>query len=117
LPTFEVAQAVIKSSNVPISLAEANDSLDMLADLCPFFLKKLEIAKEEWLEMPTQSSAADDAESSPRKKALPASPGPNRRKHESAEEVLLRSPKRVTSEKGGLREVREIIRKELELAE
>jgi hypothetical protein len=38
-----------------------------------------------------------------------------RGKNKSAEEVLTRSPRRVKREAGGLREVREIIRRELEI--
>ncbi|KAL1761503.1 hypothetical protein FB107DRAFT_286135 [Schizophyllum commune] len=121
-PTSEVAQAVIKSSPVPISLSEANESLEMLTSLCPFFLKPLNIAGEEWLEMPATvssgnsstpagfASAAVDASPSKRPR-VPPSPG----KVDSATELVTRSPKRVKMETGGLREVREIIRRELEL--
>ncbi|KAF8076237.1 hypothetical protein FPV67DRAFT_404816 [Lyophyllum atratum] len=119
LPTPEVVTAVIKSSPVPISAAEANESLSMLSNLCPFFVKELNIAGEEWLEMPASNAAmtAANAEGSPRKQQLkaPPSPGAIRGKHESAEELVTRSPRRVKREAGGLREVREIIRRELEL--
>ena len=117
LPTAEVVTAVVKSSPIPISTAEASESLEMLAKLCPFFIKELNIAGKEWLEMPAAhpSAAFADAESSPSKKKLPASPGPAiKGKHESAEELVTRSPRRVKREAGGLREVREIIRRELE---
>ncbi|KAG6890883.1 hypothetical protein C0995_000840 [Termitomyces sp. Mi166 len=119
LPTAEVVTAVIKSSPVPISTAEANESLSMLANLCPFFIKELDIAGKEWLEMPAANPAASaaDVEGSPsKKKKVPLSPGPAiKGKHESAEELVTRSPRRVKREAGGLREVREIIRRELEL--
>ena len=84
----------------------------MLTKLCPFFVKELNIAGEEWLEMPA-SHAALNTEATPTKKkpAPPSSPG----KQTSVEELVTRSPRRVKREAGGLREVREIIRKELEL--
>ncbi|KAF5388411.1 hypothetical protein D9615_000257 [Tricholomella constricta] len=112
LPTSEVVTAVIKSSPVPISTAEANESLSMLSKLCPFFVKELNIAGAEWLEMPASNAAltAGNVEGSPSKKKLVAAG-----KHESAEELITRSPRRVKREAGGLREVREIIRRELEL--
>ncbi|KAJ7852939.1 hypothetical protein B0H14DRAFT_3656193 [Mycena olivaceomarginata] len=93
LPMSEVTTAIVKSSPVPISSAEAVDSLVMLAKLCPFFLKQLTIAGGEWLEMPAPSSAW-------KKSSVPGSLG---------------SPAEVKREAGGLREVREIIRRELEL--
>ncbi len=118
MPTREVAAAVIKSSPVPISAAEATESLGLLVKLCPFFLKKLDIQGEEWLEIPapTSSSAPSGTSSvnaTPTKRGLvpPSSPGG---KIDSAE-LIHRSPKRVKKEAGGLREVREIIRRELEL--
>ena len=170
LPSSEVAAAVIKSSPVPISRAEAQESLDLLVELCPFFLKKMDIANEEWLEMPaTSSSSTTDSStdgassdtlvspskagsssskapvspskvpSSPSKRSsplkppgsplktpssplkppssplkMPVSPGRIRGKDDSAEELVTRSPRRVRREGGGLREVRERIRKELE---
>jgi len=114
LPSSEVAAAVIKSSPVPISSAEAQESLDLLVSLCPFFLRKMDVANEEWLEMPAPSvsNAEAAAESTPTK--TPSSPGHIRGKDISAEEVLMRSPRRVRREGGGLREVRERIKKELE---
>ncbi|PFH52532.1 hypothetical protein AMATHDRAFT_1939 [Amanita thiersii Skay4041] len=109
LPASDVSAAIIKSSPVPISVADADDSITMLVKLCPFFLRKLEISGEDWLEMPASSSATVD--SSPTKKRLaPPSPGKS-----SAEEILHRSPKAVKREVGGLREVREIIRREIEM--
>lgn len=141
LPTSEVAAAIIKSSPVPMSTLEANESLRLLTSLCPFFLRPLEIAGKEWLEMPSTSSVQDSDTStvdksvppSPTKKSTgskllpppspgtrststigpPPSPG-SRAKFDSAE-ILTRSPRRVKREIGGLREVREIIRRELEL--
>ncbi|KAG5636426.1 hypothetical protein H0H81_008101 [Sphagnurus paluster] len=120
LPTSEVVTAVIKSSPVPISTAEANESLAMLAKLCPFFVKELRIAGQEWLEMPASGAAltAANVEGTPSRKKVaappPPSPGGIRGKDESAEELVTRSPRRVKREAGGLREVREIIRRELE---
>ncbi|TFY61273.1 hypothetical protein EVG20_g7118 [Dentipellis fragilis] len=109
LPASEVAAAVVKSSPVPISTAEALESLNMLTSLCPFFLKPLNIGSDEWLEMPASSQAA--VGSGPK---VPPSPGSSRSKGESAEEIVTRSPRRVRREGGGLREVRERIRRELE---
>jgi hypothetical protein len=141
LPASEVAAAVIKSSPVPISQAEAQESLSLLTSLCPFFVRPVVVGKEEWFEMPAPTPAQverddreddnDDVEATPTKpragkgkgKApMPASPGkkvptsPGKRAlEESAEELLMRSPRRIRKEGGGLREVRERIRKELEL--
>ncbi|ESK97565.1 hypothetical protein Moror_17565 [Moniliophthora roreri MCA 2997] len=108
LPKADVASAIVKSSPVPISIAEANESLDMLTKLCPFFLKPLSITGESWLEMPSSLNVDLKSPSN----AAPSSPGG---KVDSAQELLTRSPKRVKKEAGGLREVREIIRRELEL--
>lgn len=117
LPTSEVALAIVKSSPVPISSAEARESLSLLTSLCPFFLREIDIAGEEWLEMPAPTSTPApgiaNVDGSPTK-AVPTSPG-SPVKNKSAEEVHTRSPRRVKKEVGGLRDVREIIRKELEL--
>ena len=112
MPTSEVAAAVVKSSPVPISSAEAHESISLLTSLCPFFLKSLEIAGVDWLEMPAASNPAEDADV---KALAPPSPGPLRNKKDSTEELVTRSPRRVKREAGGLRQVREVIRKELEL--
>ncbi|KAF7776062.1 hypothetical protein Agabi119p4_4455 [Agaricus bisporus var. burnettii] len=119
LPSSEVVTAIVKSSPVPISAAEANESLALLVKLCPFFLKKLDIHGDEWLEMPAPAASSGNSEKTPkavvsrqkRDPGLLSSPGS---KLDSAE-LIHRSPKRVKNEVGGLREVREIIRKELEL--
>jgi len=83
----------------------------------------MNIGGEEWVEMPapttaTSGSATDSVEGSPGKPGKPVarpSPGPPvKGKNESAE-ILNRSPRRVKKEAGGLRDVREIIRKELEI--
>lgn len=84
----------------------------MLTKLCPFFIKKLNIDGEEWFEMPSSSSVEKEEE-----KQVPPSPSPRKgkgRETTSVEEVLTRSPKRVKKEGGGLREVRERIRRELD---
>ncbi|OCH90719.1 hypothetical protein OBBRIDRAFT_754510 [Obba rivulosa] len=113
MPMSEVAAAVIKSSPVPISSAEAQESLNLLTSLCPFFLRPIDISGDEWLEMPAPSTTIpeDSGGGSPVK--TPASPG--RLRKDSVEEVLTRSPRRVKREGGGLREVRERIRREMEL--
>jgi len=91
--------------------------------LCPFFLKRLDIQGEEWLEMPASFSdtlgtstcgtnSVNNTTPLKRGPVPPASPGSS--KIDSAE-LIHRSPKRVKKEAGGLREVREIIRRELEL--
>ncbi|KZT65988.1 hypothetical protein DAEQUDRAFT_486799 [Daedalea quercina L-15889] len=119
MPMSEVATAVRKSSPVPISAAEAQESLELLTRLCPFFLRPLEVGGEEWLEMPassanTEAEAACKAGGSGSPGKVPISPGRIKSKEKSAKEVLTRSPRRVKPEAGGLREVRERIRKELE---
>jgi len=94
LPMHEVADVVVKSSKTPISTAEARDSLILLTKLCPMFLVQRIVAKQEWLEMP---AAAHRIAGSPGGvSAGPASPG----------KVVVRGS-------GGLREVRERIRREL----
>ncbi|KAJ7507654.1 hypothetical protein B0H11DRAFT_1793208 [Mycena galericulata] len=111
LPMSEVTTAVIKSSPVPLSSAEAVDSLAILTKLCPFFLKQLNIAGEAWLEMPAPSAGSAEGGLS-KKPLVPGSPGAV---IDSAEALVTRNPRRVKREAGGLREVREIIRRELEL--
>ena len=111
LPTSEVVTAVVKSSPVPISSAEATQSLAILTELCPFFLKPLDIGGADWLEMPGAVAATETADVRGAN-ASPSSPG---RKKDSSELLVTRSPKWVKREAGGLREVREIIRRELEL--
>ncbi|KAH9049013.1 hypothetical protein EDB84DRAFT_1667130 [Lactarius hengduanensis] len=101
LPASEVASAVLKSSPVPMSTAEAQESLTILTSLCPFFLKPLDVDGQEWLEMPASAHTSGE-------KLVPTSPG-------SSAEMLTRSPRRVKKEAGGLREVRERIRREIEL--
>ena len=84
----------------------------MLAKLCPFFIRPLNIGGEEWFEMPSSSAVEKDEE-----KQAPPSPSARKGKGRdmtSAEEVLTRSPKRVERGGGGLREVRERIRRELD---
>ncbi|TFY82594.1 hypothetical protein EWM64_g1418 [Hericium alpestre] len=103
LPVSEVAAAVVKSSPVPISTAEAQQSLNLLTSLCPFFLKPLQIGTDEWLEMPAP------------KLDVPPSPGSSRSRDDSAEEIANRTPRKVKREGGGLREVRERIRQELDM--
>jgi hypothetical protein len=56
--------------------------------------------------------------STPSKKGktkVPVSPGSSKHIVENEEELVNRSPRRVKNEAGGLREVREVIRRELEL--
>lgn len=133
MPLVDVAEAVVKSSKVPISSAEARESIEMLTKMCPFFLRPLNITGDEWLEMPAPAPSIRNVDeegghlkvpATPSKmkagpSKIPASPSkipvsPGRRK-DSAEELLTRSPKSVKREGGGLREVRERIRREIEL--
>ncbi|KAH9002351.1 hypothetical protein EDB86DRAFT_2899471 [Lactarius hatsudake] len=107
LPASEVASAVLKSSPVPMSTAEAQESLTILTSLCPFFLKPLDVDGQEWLEMPASAHTSGE-------RLVPTSPGSSRGKEDSAE-MLTRSPRRVKKEAGGLRQVRERIRREIEL--
>ena len=131
IPASEVAAAVAKSSPVPLSTAEAQESLSMLTKMCPFFLRELNVSGEEWLEMPAPAEPEDDAaaassssataSTSPRKGgkgkapgSVPSSPSKLKTKDESLAEFLTRSPRQVKAQGGGLREVRERIRRELE---
>ena len=112
LPLSDISAAIVKSSPVPISDAEAIESVNMLTKLCPFFIKPLDIDGEEWFEMPSSSAVEKDEE-----KQAPPSPSARKgkgREVTSGEEVLIRSPKRVKKEGGGLREVRERVRRELD---
>ena len=111
LPLSEISAAIVKSSPVPISEAEAVESVNMLTKLCPFFIKPLSIDGEEWFEMPSSPVTEKDEEKPP-----PPSPSPRKGKgrETTSVEVLTRSPKRVKKEGGGLREVRERIRRELD---
>jgi hypothetical protein len=108
LPASEVAAAVLKSSPVPMSSAEAQESLAILTRLCPFFLKPLDIDGQEWLEMPASAYPSNE-------RLVPSSPGSSTGKNDGLEGVLSRSPRRVRKEGGGLREVRERIRREIEM--
>ena len=110
LPVSEVIAAILKSSPVPISAAEAQESLNLLTSICPSFIKPLDISGEDWLEIPAQNQV----EAGPKP---PPSPGSSRSKDDSAAEVLTRSPRRVKREGGVLRDVRERIRREMELAD
>lgn len=109
LPTSEVVHAIIKSSPVPISSAEAFESINLLTSLCPFFLRKIDVGGEDWLEMPASAGATQPT--------TPSSPSRRNGGYTSDEELRTLSPRRVKKESGGLREVRERIKRELELSE
>lgn len=134
----EVIRAVVKSSKGPLSEAEATESLTMLCELCPFFLQSKVIGGENWLEMPASSGPSTVTSGSPSPRspsktttAAHGPPGsPNRRPTSAArlpgspskrqvieEELLNRSPKRVKKEEGGIRDVHERIRRELQVYE
>ncbi|KIY73752.1 hypothetical protein CYLTODRAFT_365301 [Cylindrobasidium torrendii FP15055 ss-10] len=114
LRTSEVAASIMKSSSMPISSSDANEMLGMLAELCPFFVKSLNLDGEEWLEMPKQSDTLFDDDPN-RTPVPPPSPSRSRTTKTPEQELLTRSPKRVTRQVGGLRQVREVIRRELDL--
>lgn len=90
LPTASIVSAIIQSSPVPISGAEARESLAMLTKLAPWFLRDGDDTVEEYMEMPAPV------------------------KEDETVDVVNRSPRRVRNEGGGLRRVREIIRRELD---
>ncbi|KZV69840.1 hypothetical protein PENSPDRAFT_464612 [Peniophora sp. CONT] len=98
IPQYEVVEAILKSAPVPLSAAEAQESISILTSLCPFFLRAVNITGEEWLEMPSSA-------------VTPPSPG---KAKDTGSDAITRSPRRVKHEGGGLREVRERVRKELE---
>ncbi len=83
LPAPEVA-AVLKSSPVPTSTAEAQESLAILTHLCPFFLKPLDIDRQEWLEMPASVYPSNE-------RLVPSSPGTSWGKNDDMEGALIRS--------------------------
>jgi hypothetical protein len=87
-----------------MSTAEAQESLAILTRICPSFLKPLDIDGQGWLEMPASVCPSNE-------RLVPSSPGSSH----GLEDVLTRSPRRVKKEGGGLREVRERIRREIEM--
>ncbi|WVR08228.1 hypothetical protein IAU60_005275 [Kwoniella sp. DSM 27419] len=117
IPMAEVADVIVKSSKTPISTAEAQTSLTLLTELCPFFLKTRQIGRQEWLEMPSALAAPPSPGSSvtiatpPIVSAVQGSPSTPGRLV-SGEIAGPASPGRVRRV-GGLREVRERIRREL----
>lgn len=129
IPLSEVAEVIVKSSETPISLSEAETSLGMLTELCPFFLTSKVVGRQEWLEMPVEVAASPgsmyhasrEKEREKEREVLPAftgsggpmSPSPKARSRLGMGELAgPASPGRVRRV-GGLREVRERIRKEL----
>ena len=114
-PSADVADAIIKSSAVPMSAAEAHESISLLTSLCPFFIKKINVGGEEWLEMPASASASSASSTQQSQPATPSRSGKaTADSGKSKEELKLLSPRRVKPEAGGLREVRERIKRELE---
>ena len=89
----------------------------MLCDLCPFFLTTKTVGRADWIEMPSAVAVAPPSPSSGalasvvalRPPPSPTSPG---RPIKKAELAGPASPGRVRRQ-GGLREVRERIRREL----
>lgn len=141
LCSMEQCPIEVLTHGLPIT-AEAIESLSMLCELCPFFLKTKIIGGEEWLEMPPSAapSAATTAPASPGASSPPRTttnwtpgttpgsptrrsgatlgpPGSPTRRKVIEDELMARSPRRIKREEGGLRQVREIIRRELEVDE
>ncbi|WRT69500.1 uncharacterized protein IL334_006486 [Kwoniella shivajii] len=124
IPMMEVAEVIVKSSKTPISSAEAQASLQLLTELCPFFLTVKIIGKQEWLEMPSSVAAPPSPGSSVTTAQPPftnqvassgrlAPPSPSTPSRAAGLELAgPASPGRVRRV-GGLREVRERIRREL----
>ncbi|WVQ66482.1 uncharacterized protein L199_004663 [Kwoniella botswanensis] len=121
IPMTEVADVIVKSSKTPISTAEATSSLQLLTGLCPFFLTIKQIGKQDWLEMPSTLAAPPSPGSSSTiaqppsvngGRLAPPSPSTPGRASTSVELAGPASPGRVRRV-GGLREVRERIRREL----
>lgn len=114
MPSSDVIQAIIKSSPVPISTADAQESIDLLKKICPEFLRVFDVGSEEWIEMVVLSGScaglgAHGVPSTPTRKGRLAD--------DEEEELRTLSPKRVKKEGFGLREVRERIKRELEATE
>ena len=105
LPSNEVVEAIIKSSPVPISSAEAEESITLLSQMCPFFIRKIDVGGEDWVEMPA-SAAPTNTNTDSVTGGLKG--------NSDLKDLKSLSPKRVKKEEGGLRQVRECIRKELE---
>ncbi|OCF77806.1 hypothetical protein I204_01807 [Kwoniella mangroviensis CBS 8886] len=121
IPMTEVADVIVKSSKTPISTAEATSSLQLLTELCPFFLTIKQIGKQDWLEMPSTLAAPPSPGSTSTiaqppsmngGRLAPPSPSTPGRSSSSLELAGPASPGRVRRV-GGLREVRERIRREL----
>ncbi|KAG8746065.1 hypothetical protein FRC10_006168 [Ceratobasidium sp. 414] len=129
VPLGEATRAIISASRV--TTAEAEDEVKMLAELCPKFLRVRVVGKEEWIERGSGLTAGKAAgPSSPAKKVVggkaPASPGA-KMPATPARAAKPPSPSRfrtpgtpATSHKSrdveafGLKEVREVVRRELE---
>ncbi|KAJ7850470.1 hypothetical protein B0H13DRAFT_1905658 [Mycena leptocephala] len=111
-PRLEVGYKWMSFIIIPSPPPSLVDSLATLAKLCPFFLKQLTIAGEDWLEISPPSAGSTEGSSSrspSKKRQVPGRPGGV---IDSAEVLVTRSPRRVT---GGLHKVRKIIHWELEL--
>lgn len=130
-----MAERVVQSSKTPISHAEADLSLDMLTQLCPWFLVKKVVSRIDYLEMPPPPppppAPSQPALVTPDRSARAVTPPPLAQRAAAAGagitspsprargrlgEVELTgpaSPGRVRRS-GGLQKVRERIRRELE---
>ncbi|KAG8693932.1 hypothetical protein FRC09_010173 [Ceratobasidium sp. 395] len=118
IPFREATRAIVSASRV--TAGEAEDEVRMLAELCPKFLKIRVVEKEEWIER-GGGIVTGKGNSSISKKA-PASPSTKTPATPSAK--LSTSPSRLNApgtpgkskevEIFGLREVREVVCRELE---
>ncbi|KAG8746295.1 hypothetical protein FRC12_014326 [Ceratobasidium sp. 428] len=118
IPFREATRAIVSASRV--TAGEAEDEVRMLAELCPKFLKIRVVEKEEWIER--GGGIVTGKGSSSISKKAPASPSARTPATPSAK--LSTSPSRLNApgtpakskdaEIFGLREVREVVRRELE---
>ncbi|KAG9080136.1 hypothetical protein FRC06_007041 [Ceratobasidium sp. 370] len=137
VPLAEAARAIVSASRV--TSGEAEDEVKMLAELCPKFLRVRIVGKEEWIERgggiaPRKaggplSPGKKAAGGSPASKKVPASPGakvpvtpsrtakplsPSRFCTPGTPATAATPHKSKDAEVFGLKEVREVVRRELE---
>lgn len=117
IPLSEALERLVKSAKSPLSAAEAETSVRMLADLCPFFLAVKLVGKQEWIEMPSvqmpssPGSLGVAAAETAATMAANVLSSPTRSPRTPRALSGPASPGRV--QVGGLRAVRERIRREL----
>lgn len=114
IPLSEAVERIVKSARSPLSAAEAEISLRMLADLCPFFVTVKLVGKHDWIEMPNvqvPSSPGSGLSATAAEVATSVLGSPTRSPRTPRALAGPASPGRV--QVGGLRAVRERIRREL----